>query len=294
MQATLHDIEARLTDDEPAPAARTNFRLGPGDPTDANRAVAEAGWSLYCLDLSEPDFAFDMLMQRASLAPEAARRLLAAGVRLLFRPPPGRSPRTLAIKFRKQELHQDERFHEVFPAARYVFMHRDGLGWVRSFWYMLANFGLPPALDRETRRFLWWIKSANADPAALAGIVDMAAETVYPKELLAASWSFDLAEYRRLLAAGVPFLALCYDELQSDRAAVAERLLRHCGLPSSAVPAALRAFDRDSPAGTSIARDHRAGSFGEASLARFRATLARCPGAAPTDAVLPDVYSAEP
>ena len=50
MQATLHAIEARLTDDELAPAALANFRLGPGEAADVRRAVEEPGWSLYCLD----------------------------------------------------------------------------------------------------------------------------------------------------------------------------------------------------------------------------------------------------
>jgi hypothetical protein len=371
MQATVHAIEARLTDNELAPASAGNFRLGPGEAAEARRAVEEPGWSLYCLDwparralfleigdvdlsrsafvhgtqfrlarralmvpfealdglaaaiepprrislvfnigrcgttlvnamlnevegvwsISEQDVTFEMVTQRTSLDAAEVRRLLAPCVRLMFRPPAG-AAHTLAIKFRSQDLFHAERFHEVFPDAAYVFMYRDAAGWARSFWHMLANFDCPPVLDRDTRRELWWILSAAADPATLAGIVDMEADAVYPEQILAAAWAMHLDEYRRLLTRGIPFLAIRYNELDGRREAVAARLLAHCGLPADALPAALRAFERDSQAGTRIARDRRETAFTDAHLARFRATLARCPQAPEPDALLPDAYSA--
>jgi hypothetical protein len=246
----------------------------------------EGVWSL-----SEQDVHFEMLMQRASLDGAEIECLLAPATRLMFRPPPGRAAHTFAIKFRSQDLFHADRFHAVFPDAVCLFLYRDAAGWGRSVWHMLAPFGL---LARDQRRYLWWILSAGTDPAALDGIVDLDAEDVSPEEIIAASWALSIDQYRRHLAAGVPFLALRYNELDADRARVAARLLQHCRLPAATLPAALRAFGRDSQAGTLLARDRLQTVFTEAHLARFRATLARCPGAPSADVILPDIYTDGP
>jgi hypothetical protein len=142
---------------------------------------------------------------------------------------------------------------------------------------MLASFGLPPQLDPEARRFLWWIESANTDPAVLRGVVDMAAETVWMDELVAAAWAIGLAEYRRLRAAGVPFLALRYDELDDDRAAVASGCCAIADyqppplLPRSAPSSATRRRERFSPAIAAPAASGRRTS---------RASARRSPGPA--------------
>ena len=99
-----------------------------------------------------------------------------------------------------------------------------------------------------------------------------------------------MEEYLRQRAAGVPFLAIRYDELNTDREATMARLLAHCGLPTEALSPALRAFDRDSQAGTAIARKGRDASFTEANAARFRRTLARHPRRIDPDLRLPDAY----
>jgi hypothetical protein len=182
----------------------------------------EGVWSL-----SEQDTFFDMVMDRASLDPAEIQHMLAPCTRLMFRPPPGRAAHAFAIKFRSQDLFHAERFHAAFPDAAFVFLYRDAAGWGRSFWRMLARFGLAKTLPRDQRRYLWRIFSAATDPAALDGILDLDAEHLYPEEILAASWALSIARYRRLLGDGIPFLALRYNELDADRERVALRLLEH-------------------------------------------------------------------
>jgi hypothetical protein len=265
------------------------FNIGRCGTTLVNAMLneVEGVWSL-----SEQDVSFDMVMQRASLDTAEVSRLLVPTTRLMFRPPPGRNAHTLAIKFRSQDLFHADRFHAAFPDAAYVFLYRDAAGWGRSFWHMLAPFGLAPTLPRDQRRYLWWVLSAATDPATLDGIVDMEAEAVFPEEILAAIWALSIEQYRRMLDAGVPFLAIRYNELDADREGVATRLLQHCRLPATALPAALHAFERDSQAGTLLARDRLATVYTETNHARFQATLARCPQAIPPDILLPDAFTA--
>ncbi|MBL4811965.1 MAG: hypothetical protein JKX69_06310 [Rhodobacteraceae bacterium] len=51
-------------------------------------------------------------------------------------------------------------------------------------------------------------------------------------------WAFCTAHYAQSLRAGVPFLAMSYDELNNDRLASLGRLFEHCDLPTTAVTGA--------------------------------------------------------
>jgi hypothetical protein len=247
----------------------------------------EGVWSL-----SEPDPFFDLVMRRHLLDPAEVPDLVHACVRLSFRPPPARRVHTMAIKFRSQSLLQAEHFYAAFPGAAFVFLYRDGVSWTRSFWYFLQNLGMPPVLAGESLRFHWWMESAAADPALLQPYLD-ADGSVPIERVQAPGWAMHIEEYLRLFEAGVPFLAIRYNELQADREATAARLLRHCGLPTAAHVGVLDAFARDSQAGTVIARDRRdASPFTDAAADEFRATLARHPRIKSPDLLLPDIYSA--
>jgi hypothetical protein len=246
----------------------------------------EGVWSL-----SEPDPFFDLVMRRHLLDPGEVPGLVGACARLSFRPPPGRRVDTLAIKLRSQSLFQAEDFHVALPDAACVFLYRDALGWARSFWYFLQNIGVPLVLDGEMLRFHWWIMTAAADVALLAPYLDPDG-SVPVERTLAPAWAMHLEAYLRLLAAGVPFLAVRYNELDADREGVAGRLLRHAGLPEAASGAAVRAFARDSQAGTGIAREKRSAEpFSEAAAAAFLAALARQARVNAPDMRLPDAYS---
>lgn len=241
--------------------------------------------------LGEPDPFFDLVMRRGLLDPNEIPGLVRACTRLSFRPPPSLRPHTLAIKLRSQSLFQARHFHAAFPEAAFVFLYRDGVGWARSFWYFLHNLGAQSVLEGEMLRFHWWMASAAADIELLRPWLD-ADGSVPMARALAPHWAMHLEEYLRLRAAGVPFLAVRYNELQTEREAVADRLVRHCGLPDGSHVAALAAFDRDSQAGTEIARDRRdAAPFTEAHAAEFVAALAREDRIRSPDILLPDIYS---
>ncbi len=244
----------------------------------------EGVWSL-----SEPDPFFDLVMRRHLLDPGEVAGLLRACLRLSFRPPRARRASTMGVKLRAQSLFQAGQFHAAMPDAAFVFLYRDGVSWARSYWYFLHNFGGPRVLDGEELRSLWWILTAAADFAALGPFLDPDG-SVPVERTLAPFWAMHIEAYRRLLAAGVPFLAVSYAEIQSDPEAVMRRVVRHSGLPDTAVERALQALGRDLQGGTGIGRDRRdAPPFGAAEADEFRGALARFPGLTP-DMRLPDAY----
>ncbi|WP_421725391.1 hypothetical protein [Bauldia sp.] len=244
----------------------------------------EGVWSL-----SEPDALFDLAMARDTLDPAEHRDLLEASTRLLFRPPSARAVHTLVIKPRSQSLFHADLAHAAFPDASLVFMYRDGVGWARSFFQMATKLGFDPDFDEENRRFSWWILSGGTDPSYLRPYLDFDAEIVRVDALLAPVFGLYMETYLRHVRAGVPFLAIRYNELNADRDAVTARLLRHCGLPETALPAALSGFESDSQAGTAIGRDRQGAAFGAAERDRFLSVLAHHPQAGWVDALLPDI-----
>ncbi len=266
------------------------FNIGRSGTTLASAMLNEVPgvWSL-----SEPDVYLDLMMQRAHLDPAEVRGLIAAFTRLLFRPLAGRPCHTLAVKFRSGNITQADLYHDAFPQAACVFLYRDGVSWARSNHYFDRSIGLPSVYDRDLCRFVWWIMTAGAPMEMLEPPIDPGRETVCAEEVVAPVWAFSVEEYLRQFARGVPLLALRYNELNADPSASVARLLRFCGLPASALADALRAFERDSQAGLSIARRPRPETFTTEDRDRFLATLARHPRIRSPDLLLPDVDAPE-
>jgi hypothetical protein len=244
------------------------FSIGRCGSTPVSAALngADGVWSL-----SEPDVFFDLVMRRHLLDPAEVPGLVEACTRLSFRPPASRQVDSLAIKFRSASLFQADGFHAALPDAAYVFLYRDGMSWSRSFWNFLRKAGIPQVLDGEMLRFHWRILTAGTDLAPLRPW--LGPDGTIPVELtLPPAWRHYVETYLSLLEAGVPFLAIGYDALQSDGEATVASLLRHCGLPAEA-GAVMAAFGRDSQAGTAIAReDSNAAPLPET----WRRSSARC------------------
>ena len=225
--------------------------------------------------LSEPRAFIPLVFARDTMAPDRAQAMITAATRFLFRPPQGTAPHTFAIKFHSQILCQAELFHRAFPQARFVFMYRDAHGWANSTSQFLQNLGEPLLIDHARLLGAWNMSTANAPLETLARYVDVGAPLSPHAPLLAAIWAESIAEYQHSLALGVPFLALRYNELNTDRLAATRALLGHCGLSTDHAEAALAAFDRDSQEGTAIGRGGNVIRLASADYALIDATLAR-------------------
>ena len=106
--------------------------------------------------------------------------------------------------------------------------------------------------------------------------------TVFPEEILAAVWALSIdavpTDARRRRTRSSPSATTSSTPTAK---AVAARLLQHCRLPAPAAPAALRAFERDSQAGTGSPGTASPTVFTEANLARFERHPRPLPGAPP-------------
>jgi hypothetical protein len=227
--------------------------------------------------LSEPRAFVTLALARPHLSPERATALITAATLFSLRPLYGAMPANMVIKFHSQALYQADLYHQAFPQARLIFMYRDAKGWANSFSGFLQNMGLGRTVPAAALPFNWSMLTASAPLADLSATLDVQAAETPHAQVLACGWAHNLAQFRRLSRAGVPFFTLHYDDLTQDRAGSVRRLLAHCGLPDSTLSDALATFDHDSQQGTGIGRGGRMIPMDADDLATVVKTLARVP-----------------
>ncbi len=220
--------------------------------------------------------------------------LIRSFTRLLFQPPAGAGHDVFAIKFHSQCLFHADIYREAFPDASFVFLYRDAIGWTKSVYQMALKYGSETQLTGEERTSIWNTLSAAEDVSYLRPFIDLDAETLPLEDGIVIGWAWYMEQYNRLLATGVPFLALRYNELNQDREASLKRLFAHCGLPVEDVKGGLTAFEEDSQAGTQLSRSITVDRMSEDQVARARSLLARHPRHGNPDRLLADIYSPTP
>ena len=233
--------------------------------------TADAMWSL-----SEP-WAIEVVRNAVAFGREERVSLLRAVVRLLNRPPAGKPGTHLGVKLRSQTLFFAPALHEAFPEAHNIFLYREGLGWADSRYrtgQRLAGFvGDPPDMPRR----LWRGLAGNVPSETLTRDFGIDPEHPTTGEMLAAAWATHLERYDELVAEGMRFFPLRYDELESDPERVLGKLFDLCDLSLPAKETLLAPFARDSQQGTSLERGAKAAPLDAGQIADFRTTLARHP-----------------
>ncbi|MEO7222212.1 MAG: hypothetical protein ABIY37_07040 [Devosia sp.] len=271
----------------PNPEIALIFSIGRCGTTLVNHALNR---SAEVVSLSEPEvFAHGAF--RALPATVDRLALIDAVCRLLFAARSDRDARLLAIKFRSQALFIGEDIFRALPRAKYVFMYRDAVTWSESMLQFVLDVGIPLPMNRQNRDFSWMMISADTPIAELGRYIDLDQDLTEADVGIPPGWSVQSEQYRKLLDAGVPFLALRYNELVRNREAELTRLFTHCGVPLDSVAKALSAFDEDSQKGTLIERKGEKRRFDAAGIANIRSTLAKNPAFADPDLILPDFYS---
>ena len=227
--------------------------------------------------LSEPA-PFDAIQDAiATLGPERAEEMLRLTAKLLYRPPPGRGASIFAVKLRSQSLFGADLIRRVFPAARNVFLYRDGLGWADSRWRTGQRFAraFGEHGDAGAQIVLRLLRESNT--RTLRDVFGLDPEDPGVGGALAASWALHLERFEALRADGMVVFPLRYDDLRPDPDSPLARLFDHIGAPAPSLEALEAVLARDSQIGTSLGRDAPAEAFDEGQRRAFLETLARHP-----------------
>lgn len=206
------------------------------------------------VSLSEPDVLGD-LDRRHALGLDADATLIGSirsALRVLCRPYGAASPpRAWVFKLRRQALFQGALYGAALPAARRIYLYRSAPGWIRSVMRIDRDRTPDPDAPRdpEARRRL----TSYVAPRLADYLADPSTDRSAPA-IGATYWRAHLAQYCRLVAGGLDFVAVRYRVLRDAPDAIMARLCAHSGIEPVA-PEALRAvFARDAQAGTRLAR----------------------------------------
>lgn len=206
------------------------------------------------MSLSEPDVANQFALLRDGDASRDAElcRLMDGTVCFLFKSNPYKNASTHALKLRGEGARVMDLYQATFPQAKSLLAYRDAVGWVALFYRAFRDLGLP-----EREPVDGWIgyfgQALNRTPDEVRAYLGNGEGTSVVKAF-ALWWLFLMEDCLKQHERGVRALAVRYDDLNRHREEVVSEIFAYCGLPSSDVKKALRAFERDAQAGTVLAR----------------------------------------
>ena len=206
--------------------------------------------------LAEPDVASQFVNLRAAGMPKPELRSLAQStVRFLFKSHHSDDVQAHAIKFRNQGLRVMDLFQTTFPQGKSLFLYRDALGYIRSFYRIFKNLEMP-----EYSPVSAWQSQFEAifvtDLSYLTQYLDEGRKEISLVEQLTLWWIAVMEWYLAQVERGSPVLAVRYDDLSQHREETVRQIFTYCGLPLSSIKLALKAFDRDAQADTPLAREN--------------------------------------
>lgn len=231
----------------------------------------ESVWSL-----SEPDIFTDLSLLAATDADkDEITHLVKISVKLMFRPQ--KEVNRYVLKFRSQALFIAEQFYKAFPVAQNLFLYRDGLSFAGSFYRFARKLDVPAVINREISTNLWQALVVAPDISGLETLIQHDVDSLPLEVFFAAMYIRQCERYTETIDYGVPYCAVRYNELNQNRESELARIVAHCNLPEDALTRMMRAFNKDSQAGTAIARDVDMQGFTEEQTSRCLATMAQHP-----------------
>jgi hypothetical protein len=209
------------------------------------------------LSLSEPDVATHFVNLRDTDGSRDAelRKLLDSMVRFLFKPTSFKTPSTFVLKLRNEGTQLMDLFQATFPQAKNLFLYRDAIGFVQSFYRIFKRQQVPE--QRPLDEFLAQFRQISSyDITHLTTYLDKGTTEISTLQFLTLWWLAVMEWYLTQQEREIPALAVRYDDLNTHRERVVTELFKYCNLPTAQVQETLRAFACDAQAGTDLAREN--------------------------------------
>ena len=202
------------------------------------------------ISLSEPD-AFTVLVgwRGSGLAPDSdIKRIAENCVRFFYRPLAGSDNQDfLALKFRSQCTEIDDLLAEAFPAARHLYLTREPISWLDSFYRAFID---PKKVgDRDYQQ---WVEDVFAPmyPLIQDQVVDGHPMPVWQPILF--NWIANSETFHKFQKNGIPYCVADFSELKDQAAVTIRRILDYCGIPISDWSIIEKCLARDSQKGSGI------------------------------------------
>ena len=209
------------------------------------------------MSLSEPDVIPQFVHLRSEDKSRDAelRELIDCTVRVLFRPNPYKKPTTYALKFRMETLRAMDLFQETFPHAKNLYLYRDCVGFVASFYRIMVLYEAPEC--RPLSDFSELLKAISGyDVTSKTSYFEPDTEQMSNIQFLTLFWLIAMESYLAQAARGIPVLAVRFADLNASRESVLAAIFKYCDLPVEQASQPFEAFERDAQAGTALAREN--------------------------------------
>lgn len=244
------------------------------------------------MSLSEPDVISQFLHLRGNdhSRDSELRELFDCTVRMLFKPNPYKIPKTYAIKGRMEMVRVMDIFTATIPHAKNLYLYRDAVGFVRSFYRVLKQMPLPHEITLA-QAIAQFNRLYHYDLTPNTACLDPDSEMISFIQYLTFQWVAGIEWYMEQ-ARNIPTLAVRYADLNENREKTLEAIFAYCDLPVEQVARTLVAYERDSQAGTFMARENpKEGNklqLTETQLAEMNRILARHPIIQQSDFIAPN------
>ncbi len=205
--------------------------------------------------LSEPDVFANFITIRHTPR-EQQLRLLQASYKLIYRPNVVGDATRYVLKLRNQCLDIMDIFIEAFPDAKHLFMYRNAIDWIASLYRLFVQSGNTDRRMTLDEAIEWQASYLNLSADDVAGYFDHGIQSYSPPTSLSISWLIMMARYVELTARGYDLPAIRYEDLIAHRDEILSAIFTFLELPDSAISQAQTAFNRDSQAGTRLAREN--------------------------------------
>ncbi len=210
------------------------------------------------LSLSEPDVATQFVRLRSDDPSRDGelQDLLDCTVRFLFKPTVTKTPTTYALKLKNEGTQLMDLYQAAFPQVKSLFLYRDAIGFVQSFYRLFKRWQVPEVLPVSE-----WITAArehiaSSDLTPLTAYIDEGTTELSIPQFLALWWLAVMEWYLTQYERGIRALAVRYADLNTHRERVVSEIFAYCGLPTERAQEMLSVFDRDAQAGTDLAREN--------------------------------------
>jgi Sulfotransferase domain len=240
--------------------------------------------------ISEPACFFNLAMEKARIDDQTMRLLMRAGMRFLIRFAGAAEAEMIVVKQYSQLTTLFKTMHEAVPGTKSLFLYRDGNSWPNSHYHFIQKIGFSMEIPPEARDFQWWILSGHESQDEIAGIVDLRADVVTYDRVMAVCWALHMKMYLQAVRAGVPMMAVRYNELNNDRVKTIGKIFEYLGIPLETAFSTLDAFDEDSHRGAKTARDKTELNLSDLNYARMAEIYAHPRIVIDPNLILPDSY----
>jgi len=209
------------------------------------------------LSLSEPDVATHFVSMRNTDGSRDTELsvLLESTVRFLFKPTAFKTPSALVLKLRNEGTQLMDLFQATFPEAKNLFLYRDAVGFVQSF-YRIMTRGQSPGPIPLSEFIAVFRQISNYDITHLTTYLDEGTTAISTLQFLTMWWLAVMEWYLTQQERGIPALAVRYDDLNSQRERVVTEVFKYCNLPTVRMQETLGVFAHDAQAGTELAREN--------------------------------------